>query len=208
MSKSHGRGRPSKFQGAMAKVIVGVLKASGLTGGKAALAELGQSLQGVSLPTLAKLASDAGVTFTKGRKAGATATVEEKPAKSKKSKKRGPGRPKGSTNKAKAKRGPGRPKGSKNKVNVIVGKKRGRPLGSKNKAKAPEVAPVIQDQVVTPVVEAAPVVTPVVTETPVVEAAPVVTETAPVETAPETPVVAEATTETMPQQSEGEQQAA
>ena len=198
MSKNHGRGRPSKFQGAMAKVIVGVLKASGLTGGKAALAELGQSLQGVSLPTLAKLASDAGVTFTKGRKAGATAEkTEAKPAKKTKKAKRG--RPVGSKN---AKRGPGRPKGSKNKVVTVAKRGPGRPKGSKNKVKsAPVPAVVVQDEniILTPVVTETVASAP---ETPVVSEVP-----APVETAPETPPVAEAATEAMPQ-GEGEQQAA
>lgn len=132
------RGRKPKFQGAVAKVIVGVLKASGLTGGKAALAELGASLQGVSLPTLAKIADEAGVKFTKGRKVGSTVEkAEEKPKKSKK-------------------RGPGRPKGSKNKAKVA---KRGRPLGSKNK---PKDAPVTQAPVIQP--DESFILTPVTTE--------------------------------------------
>ena len=117
MSKAKSVGRPVLFHGAVAKVIATMLKKNGLTGGKAALAELGEHLMNVSIPTLAKVAKEHGVEFPKGRPHGSVAKAPvAKAATVEGGKKRG------------------RPFGSKNKVKEVVATPEVAPV-------APEVTP-------------------------------------------------------------------
>lgn len=78
MSKKvkRGRGRPVEFKGFLAKQLVSVVKKHGLTKGHELIHTTDCIQKGpgqpkgtysVSIPTLAKLATEAGVTFKRGR---------------------------------------------------------------------------------------------------------------------------------------------
>lgn len=66
MSKEVRRGRPVVFKGNLKRQVVSAIRKNGLTGGRTVLAEKGVS---VSMPTLGKLAKEAGIELKRGRPA-------------------------------------------------------------------------------------------------------------------------------------------
>ena len=74
-----GRGRPKLFTGKVSKKIAAILASYGLTGGAEYLANTGVQLKvgaaktklTVSLPTLATVAKENGVSFVRGRRKAA-----------------------------------------------------------------------------------------------------------------------------------------
>ena len=70
-----GRGRPKVYTGTKAKAIVRVIRDFGLTKGREFLAEVGvqvtpgkpREVVSISLPTLGKLAKEAGIKLQRGR---------------------------------------------------------------------------------------------------------------------------------------------
>jgi len=64
LPKRNKRGRPKMFTGHIKRHIVSIIRKHGLTGGRTVLAEEGTK---VSLPTLGKLAAEAGVELHRGR---------------------------------------------------------------------------------------------------------------------------------------------
>lgn len=76
-ANSQGRGRPPKYQGNLRRAVVALIRKHGLTGTQSLLAEgirykpnprkrAVRFTDTVSLPTLASLASDAGIKLSRG----------------------------------------------------------------------------------------------------------------------------------------------